>query len=202
METNIEAAVEAILFSTGDAVGLEKLREALDIPSEELAAAVVRLKDRLACEGRGIRLIEVGESVQLCSAPEYFEYIQKTVQMKKQMGLSAAALETLSIIAYNQPVTKGRIEFIRGVDCSYSVTKLMERGFIDEVGRADAPGRPILYATTEEFLRCFGLKNLEQLPPLPEKQTPPAAEIPAAPDIIADVAAQEAADGPPDTEMN
>ncbi len=194
MEKNIESAVEAVLFSVGEAVELEKLRSALDIEADELAAAVDGLKTRLLDEGRGVRLIEIGESVQLCSAPEYFEYIQKTVQLKKQAGLSGAALETLSIIAYNQPVTKGKIEFIRGVDCSYSVTRLMERGFIDEVGRADAPGRPILYATTDEFLRCFGLKNLDQLPPLPEKQTPPPPPEPSeTPDVIAEAAMEEAA---------
>lgn len=189
MEKNIECAVEAILFSVGEAVEREKLISALEIDTEALDSAVEKLKTDL--ENRGVRLIEVGESLQLCSAPEYFEYIQKAVQLRRQAGLSAAALETLSIIAYNQPVTKGKIEFIRGVDCSHSVTRLMERGFIDEVGRADAPGRPILYGTTDEFLRCFGLKNLDQLPPLPEKQSPPAVEPPAPHDIIADAAAEE-----------
>ena len=193
MEKNIESAIEAVLFSVGEAVELERLRSALEIDEEALSAAVEGLKNRLEAEDRGVRLIEVGDSVQLCSAPEYFEYIQKTVQMKKQAGLSGAALETLSIIAYNQPVTKGKIEFIRGVDCSHSVTRLMERGFIDEVGRAETPGRPILYGTTEEFLRCFGLKNLDQLPPLPEKQTPPEPEIPERPDIIAEAAEEEQA---------
>lgn len=186
MEKNIECAVEAILFSVGEAVEREKLISALEIDARDLDAAVENLKNSLA--DRGIRLIEIGDSLQLCSAPEYFEYIQKAVQLRRQAGLSAAALETLSIIAYNQPVTKGKIEFIRGVDCSHSVTRLMERGFIDEVGRAESPGRPILYGTTEEFLRCFGLKNLDQLPPLPEKQAPPPAETPAKPDIIAAVA--------------
>ena len=198
MEKNIESALEAVLFSVGEAVELERLRSALEVEEEVLINAVVKLKDRLEAEDRGVRLIEVGDSVQLCSAPNYFEYIQKTVQMKKQAGLSAAALETLSIIAYNQPVTKGKIEFIRGVDCSHSVTRLMERGFIDEVGRAETPGRPILYGTTEEFLRCFGLKNLDQLPPLPEKQAPALAEMPEKPDIIAEAAMEEASD----TEMN
>ncbi len=189
LEKNIESAVEAILFSVGDAVELEKLMSALDVDTDALNAAIESLKKNL--ENRGIRLIEIGESVQLCSAPEYFAYIQKAVQLRKQAGLSSAALETLSIIAYNQPVTKGKIEFIRGVDCSHSVTRLLERGFIDEVGRAETPGRPILYGTTEEFLRCFGLKNLNQLPPLPEKQKPPEAVPPAVPDIIADAAAEE-----------
>lgn len=195
-QRNIESAIEAVLFSVGEAVELERLAGALETEADELAAAVASLKKRLEESDSGIRLVEIGDSVQLCSAPNYFEYIQKTVQMKKQLGLSAAALETLSIIAYNQPVTKGTIEFIRGVDCSYSVTKLTERGFIDEVGRAESPGRPILYGTTMEFLRCFGLKNLDELPPLPEKQAPPkAAEPPAPADVIAEAAGEEAPTG-------
>ncbi len=191
-ERNIESAVEAVLFSVGEAVELERLSEALEVTSDALAAAVASLKKRLEESDSGIRLVEIGDSVQLCSAPNYFEYIQKTVQVKKQVGLSAAALETLSIIAYNQPVTKGTIEFIRGVDCSYSVAKLTERGFIDEVGRAETPGRPILYGTTMEFLRCFGLKNIDELPPLPEKQSvPEVKEQPAPKDVIAEAAENE-----------
>ncbi|MGN1097589.1 MAG: SMC-Scp complex subunit ScpB [Clostridia bacterium] len=199
-EKNIESAVEAVLFSVGEAVELERLRSALEIDEEALETAVASLKNRLETEDRGVRLIEIGDSVQLCSAPNYFEYIQRAVQMKKQAGLSAAALETLSIIAYNQPVTKGTIEFIRGVDCSYSVTKLTERGFIDEVGRAETPGRPILYGTTEEFLRCFGLKNLDDLPPLPEKAEIPEDTTKEGADVI-EAAAEEETHTKPDTEM-
>ena len=122
----------------------------------------------------------------MCSNPDYYECIQKVTQIKKQAGLSSAALETLSIIAYNQPVTKGTMDFIRGVDCTYSVARLLERGFIDELGRAETPGRPILYGTTQEFLRCFGLKSLEELPPLPEREVAeePSENKPA--DIIED----------------
>ncbi len=193
-EKNIdfESAIEAVLFSVGEAVELQRLSEALETDVPRLKEAVASLKSRLEEEKRGVRLIEIGDCIQLCSAPEYFEYIQKTVQIKKQVGLSAAALETLSVIAYNQPVTKGTIEFIRGVDCTYSVTKLAERGFIDEVGRAETPGRPILYGTTMEFLRCFGLKNLDELPPLPEKQLPPAGDAPEKKDIIETAAEEEA----------
>ncbi|MCH5188225.1 MAG: SMC-Scp complex subunit ScpB, partial [Oscillospiraceae bacterium] len=106
---NIEAAVEAVLFSVGEAVEMERLRSALEVTDDELSEAVAALKQRLEDEGRGIRLIEIEDSVQLCSAPECFGYVQKAVQLRKQLGLSAAALETLSIIAYNQPVTKGKI---------------------------------------------------------------------------------------------
>lgn len=167
---NIECALEAVLFSLGEAVEIEKLAEALEVREDEVKNAFQSLKKRYEDEGRGIRLIEIENSIQMCSNPDYYECIQRVTQIKKQAGLSSAALETLSIIAYNQPVTKGTMDFIRGVDCTYSVARLLERGFIDELGRAETPGRPILYGTTMEFLRCFGLKSLEDLPPLPEKE--------------------------------
>ncbi|MBQ6937182.1 MAG: SMC-Scp complex subunit ScpB [Clostridia bacterium] len=167
---NIECALEAVLFSLGEAVEIEKLAEALEVREDEVKNAFQSLKKRYEDEGRGIRLIEIENSIQMCSNPDYYECIQRVTQIKRQAGLSSAALETLSIIAYNQPVTKGTMDFIRGVDCTYSVARLLERGFIDELGRAETPGRPILYGTTMEFLRCFGLKSLEDLPPLPEKE--------------------------------
>ncbi len=166
---NIESALEAVLFSLGEAVEIDRLAEALEVREDEIRNAFLNLQKRYEDEERGIKLIEIENSIQMCSNPDYFECIKRVTQIKKQAGLSSAALETLSIIAYNQPVTKGTIEFIRGVDCTYSVTRLLERGFIDELGRAETPGRPILYGTTMEFLRCFGLKSLEDLPPLPEK---------------------------------
>ncbi len=167
---NIECALEAVLFSLGEAVEIDRLAEALEVREDEVRNAFTVLQQKYDKENRGIKLIEIENSIQMCSNPDYFECIKRVTQIKKQAGLSSAALETLSIIAYNQPVTKGTIEFIRGVDCTYSVTRLLERGFIDELGRAETPGRPILYGTTMEFLRCFGLKSLEELPPLPEKQ--------------------------------
>ena len=167
---NIECALEAVLFSLGEAVEIDRLAEALEVREDEVRNAFTTLQQKYEKENRGIKLIEIENSIQMCSNPDYFECIKRVTQIKKQAGLSSAALETLSIIAYNQPVTKGTIEFIRGVDCTYSVTRLLERGFIDELGRAETPGRPILYGTTMEFLRCFGLKSLEDLPPLPEKQ--------------------------------
>ncbi|MBQ3023109.1 MAG: SMC-Scp complex subunit ScpB [Clostridia bacterium] len=169
---NIECALEAVLFSLGEAVEIEKLAEALEVKEEEIKEASITLQKKYDEENRGIKIIEIENSIQMCSNPEYFECIKRVTQIKKEAGLSSAALETLSIIAYNQPVTKGTIEFIRGVDSTYSVTRLLERGLIDELGRAETPGRPILYGTTTEFLRCFGLKSLEELPPLPEKEIP------------------------------
>ncbi|MBR1968748.1 MAG: SMC-Scp complex subunit ScpB [Clostridia bacterium] len=173
---NIECALEAILFSLGEEVEIEKLAEALEVHEDEIKEAVKVLSKKYEKDNRGIKIIEIENSVQMCSNPEYYEGIKRVTQIKKQAGLSSAALETLSIIAYNQPVTKATVEFIRGVDCTYSVTRLVERGFIDELGRADTPGRPILYGTTVEFLRCFGLKSLDDLPPLPERETPEETE--------------------------
>ncbi len=181
---NIECALEAVLFSLGEAVEIERLAQALEVREDEVRDAFEKLKSKYEKENRGIKLIEIDGSVQMCSNPDYFECIKRVTQIEKQAGLSSAALETLSIIAYNQPVTKGTIEFIRGVDCTYSVTRLLERGFIDELGRAETPGRPILYGTTMEFLRCFGLKSLEELPPLPEKETPLEVEIGKPTDVI------------------
>ena len=169
---NIECAIEAVLFSLGEAVEIDRLAEALEVREDEIKEAFLSLQKKYEKENRGIKIIEIENSIQMCSNPDYFECIKRVTQIKKQAGLSSAALETLSIIAYNQPVTKSTIEFIRGVDCTYSVTRLLERGFIDELGRAETPGRPILYGTTMEFLRCFGLKSLEELPPLPEKDAP------------------------------
>ena len=188
---NIECALEAILFSLGEEVEIEKLAEALEVHEDEIKEAIKVLSERYEKENRGIQIIEIENSVQMCSNPEYYEGIKRVTQIKKQAGLSSAALETLSIIAYNQPVTKATIEFIRGVDCTYSVARLVERGFIDELGRADTPGRPILYGTTVEFLRCFGLKNLEDLPPLPERQEPEAEEEKTA-DIIDEFISEQA----------
>ncbi len=190
---NIECALEAVLFSLGEAVEIEKLAEALEVKEEEIKEASAALQKKYEEENRGIKIIEIENSLQMCSNPEYFEGIKRVTQIKKQAGLSSAALETLSIIAYNQPVTKGTIEFIRGVDSTYSVTRLLERGFIDELGRAETPGRPILYGTTTEFLRCFGLKSLEELPPLPEKQNPVAEENKET-DIIEEVAEEQNAE--------
>lgn len=190
---NIECAIEAILFSMGEAVEIERIAEALEVREDEVREAFTSLKQKYEEEKRGIRLIEIDNSIQMCSGSEYYECIQRVSQTKKQSGLSSAALETLSIIAYNQPVTKATMDFIRGVDCTYSVARLVERGFIDELGRAETPGRPILYGTTMEFLRCFGLKSLDDLPPLPEKEKVSFEnDIPQEKDIIEEFVSENA----------
>ncbi len=182
---NIECALEAVLFAAGEAVERERIAQALEVREDEVEEAFAALKKKYNDEKRGIRLIEIESSYQMCSNADYYDCIQRVSQTKREAGLSAAALETLSIIAYNQPVTKSTMDFIRGVDCSYSVSRLLERGFIDELGRAETPGRPILYGTTMEFLRCFGLKSLDDLPPLPPREEIRFAEAaPEKPDVI------------------
>ena len=124
-------------------------------------------------EKRGFKIIKIEDSYQMCSREDYYDQIRAVTQPRRKQGLSMAALETLSIIAYNQPITRSRVEFIRGVDCTGSIARLCERGLIDEVGRMDTPGKPILYGTTDEFLRCFGLESISELPELAE---PPKQE--------------------------
>ncbi len=199
---NIECAVEAILFSLGEAVEIERIAQALEVHEDEVREAYTNIKKRYEEDKRGIQIIEIDDCIQMCSNPDCFEYIKKVSQIKKQSGLSSAALETLSIIAYNQPVTKGLMDFIRGVDCSYSVARLLERGFIDELGRAETPGRPILYGTTQEFLRCFGLKSLEDLPPLPEKQVLEEVQMEAKKDIIEEFIGENESDAENIEEIN
>lgn len=160
----LECAIEAILFGAGESVSAGDLAEALETSADDIHRAVNVLADKYNIERRGLRIIRLEDSYQMCSREDYFDYIRRITEPRRKQALSPSALETLSVIAYHQPVTKSSVELIRGVDSTYSINKLSERGLIDEAGRLDAPGRPILYITTEEFLRCFGLKSLEDLP--------------------------------------
>ena len=165
---NASAAVQAILFAAGDPVSIDRLCFSLQMGKEEVKAVLTSLSARLDSADSGIKLIRTGDKYQLCTRSEYSEYIRTALETRKQPSLSPAALEVLSIIAYRQPVTRAYIEQVRGVDSSYTVSSLAEKGFIEECGRLEVPGRPILYKTTETFLRVFGLDTLEQLPALPD----------------------------------
>ena len=161
---NIECAIEGILFAAGEPVKAAKLAAVLDIGTDDVKAAAQRLA-RSYDEGmRGLKIIEIDEGYQLCSRPEYYAYIQDILGEQRRQALSNAAMEALAIIAYKQPVTKGQVEFIRGVNSDGAVNRLVERGLVEECGRLDAPGRPILFKTTQNFLRCFGLKTPQELP--------------------------------------
>lgn len=165
METNkMESIIESVLFAAGDAVEIEKLCDILDVDTKNLNLIVDNLAEKYEKEKRGIMIIRLEDSFQMCTRPDYKDYISRLMEPKKGQNLSNAALEVLSVIAYRQPVTKSYIENIRGVSSDYVVSRLVERGLVEEVGRLDAPGRPMLFSTTEEFLRCFNLESLKGLP--------------------------------------
>lgn len=163
----VESAIEGILFAAGEPVGVERICMTLEVDRETVDTVCQRLADQYSYERRGIRLVRLDSCYQLCSAPEYAEYIRKAFESRRPARLSQPALEVLSIIAYYQPTTKAYVDQVRGVDSSYTVGLLVERELIEECGRMAVPGRPILYRTTQNFLRSFGLSSLEELPDLP-----------------------------------
>lgn len=161
-----EAVMEAVLFTMGDSVEIARLAETIEEDVKKTKEILEDMKQRYEKENRGITLIELEESVQLCTKPQMYEYLVKVAKTPKKFVLTDTLLETLSIIAYKQPVTRLEIEKIRGVSCDHAVNRLLEFNLITEVGRLDAPGRPLLFGTTEEFLRSFGVKSLDELPEL------------------------------------
>lgn len=163
----IEAAVEGILFASGEPVAVDRICVALDMDRPTVELVLQRLQDYYSYERRGIRLLKMEDSYQLCSAPEYGDQIRKAFEIRKPAKLSQPALEVLTIIAYYQPTTRAYVDQIRGVDSSYTVGLLLDRHLIEECGRLQVPGRPRLYRTTKSFLRAFHLNSLEDLPQMP-----------------------------------
>lgn len=170
---NLKYAIEGILFAAGECVKTAKLAVVLEKSVDEIDAAVRELQEEYNEQKRGIAIIEISEGYQLCSRPDYYNYIREILGEQRNQPLSNAAMEALAIIAYKQPVTRGMIEKVRGVNSDGCVSRLYERGLITEAGRLDAPGRPVLYKTTDTFLRCFGLKTPRDLPPINFKNTIP-----------------------------
>ena len=168
--TDLKAALEAVLFAAGESVPVGRLSLVFAVEQDEVLQAAKELSDEYDRNERGIRLLRMDNKLQLCSAPEYAQLIIKTLEQRKPPMLSQSALETLAIVAYYQPVTRAVIEKMRGVDSSYTVSALQDRGLIEACGKLEAPGRPTLYATTDAFLRVMGIETLQQLPPLPEVQ--------------------------------
>lgn len=166
--TDISSAIEAILFAAGESVPLARLSLILDTDEAELSRIAAELAERYDSEQRGMRILRLGDKLQMCSAPEYAPFIAKTLEQRKPPMLSQSALETLAIVAYFQPVTRAYVEQLRGVDSSYSISSLADKGLIEPCGRLDVPGRPTLFRTTDAFLRTMGVSGLSQLPPLPE----------------------------------
>lgn len=160
----LKKAVEAILFAAGDAVEAGRISKALCVSEKEVRQAVYELTAETEDDGRGITVIEADNAFQMCTKKETYEYLLKVISVPKENRLTDVQTETLSIIAYKQPVTKIEIENIRGVNSDYAVNRLVEYGLVEEKGRLNAPGRPFLFGTTTEFLKRFGLKSLDELP--------------------------------------
>lgn len=162
----IQRAAEAILFASGERIELSRLAFALQEDVKDVEQAIDKLADQLSYERRGIRIIRLENGYQMVSSGEMADYVTKALETRKPPKLSASQLESLTIIAYYQPATKAMVEQIRGVDSAYSIAALMNKNLIEEAGRLNVPGRPIQYKTTPDFLRTFGLRSLEELPPI------------------------------------
>ena len=165
----IRAAIEAILFASGEPLEVTRIAEAMELDIETVRGFIFEIGASLDSRGSGICLLKLGDKFQLCSRTEYAPLIRNVLDIKRNIPLSNAALEVLAVVAYNQPVTKAYIEQVRGVDCSGVVNTLCQKGLLEERGRLELPGRPLLYGTTPNFLRCFCLTSLADLPELPEK---------------------------------
>ncbi len=162
------SAIEAILFASGEGVSLDRLCLALETDKQTVLDAIDMIKSRFDKADSGIELIKLEDSFQLTTKSKYAEVIRKVFEMKRSTPLSQAAFEVLAVVAYNQPVTRAYIEQVRGVDCSGVIASLSQKMLIEECGRLDLPGRPLLYRTTENFLRCFSLESIADLPPIPQ----------------------------------
>lgn len=163
-----KAAVEAILFANGSPTEPDKIAQAIEVKPSQAEKLILELMDDYEKQERGIRIIKLNKSYQMVSAKKFAPEIRKVMDLRRNTPLSQAALEVLAVVAYNQPVTKAFVEQVRGVDCSGVLGSLTTKGLVEEKGRLELPGRPLLYGTTENFLRCFNLESIENLPPLPE----------------------------------
>lgn len=171
---NLSAVLEAVLFASGEPLDLEKTAKALLVDRETIENSLSSLAEKYQSDEHGIELLNLGGKYQFATKEEYAPQIRSVLSIKRNAPLSSAAFEVLAIVAYNQPVTKAFIEQVRGVDCSGVISTLCQRNLIEEHGRLDLPGRPLLYCTTDTFLRCFELSSLDELPELPSRtELPP-----------------------------
>ncbi len=165
----LNGAIEAILFSSGEPVETEKIAQALEIESDTAHKLIDNLSIQYDERQSGLQIIKLGEKYQMITRSDFSDYVRKVLEVKKNAPLSQAAFEVLAVVAYNQPVTKAFVEQVRGVDCSGVVNTLCQKGLLEEKGRLDLPGRPLLYGTTDEFLRCFSVSSIDELPSLPHE---------------------------------
>ncbi len=168
--SELTSAFEAVLFSGGEPQSIDRFSQVFDITPEKVVKVMEALEKKLNEQKSGLELLRLDNTYQLATKAEYADYIKKMFDIRRRTPLSPAALEVLAVVAYNQPVTKSFIEQVRGVDCSGVVTTLVEKGLIEERGRLELPGKPLLYGTTKNFLRCFGINDLSELPPLPKNE--------------------------------
>lgn len=184
------AALEAVLFASGDPISIERLSQTFEIKPEEVEKYIKELENKYKSQQSGFYVVRLENTYQLVTREEFAPYIKKAFDIKRRTPLSPAALEVLAVIAYNQPVTRAFIEQVRGVDCSGVVTTLVEKGLIEERGRLELPGRPLLYGTTKTFLRSFSLNDLSDLPPLP-KDSPEINDVGEQLEIAEDIESEE-----------
>lgn len=185
-EKTLTRGIEAVLFAAGEPVEIKRLSDTFETDPDEIVHVADALADQLSFDRRGVRIVRLGEAYQMCSSGEMADFVTRALETRKPPKLSASQLEALTVIAYYQPATKAVVEQIRGVDSSYSVSALLNKKLIEEAGRLNVPGRPILYKTTPDFLRTFGLKSLEDLPEIekveltvPEEIAPAESPAPA-----------------------
>ena len=165
---------EAVLFAGGEPVALDRIAQVLGVRTSVIESAVSALQEKYNTPHSGVQLLRLGNSAQFCTNPAFIQPVRDALELKRNTPLSQAAMEVLAVVAYNQPVTKAFVEQVRGVDCSGVIGSLVQKGLLEERGRMELPGRPLLYGTTENFLRCFGLSSIGELPPPPrEEGTPP-----------------------------
>ena len=164
------SAFEAVLYASGEPMSIERFSQVFEITPEKVVKVMEKLDEKMKQNASGLELLRLENTYQLATKTEFADYIKKAFDMRRRTPLSSAALEVLAVVAYNQPVTKSFIEQVRGVDCSGVVTTLVEKGLIEERGRLELPGKPLLYGTTKNFLRCFSLSDLTELPPLPKSE--------------------------------
>ena len=177
-KSRLGGRVEAILFASGEPVALERMAQALGVRVYAVEETIARLQKKYNRAESGIHLLLLGDTAQFCTNPAFIEPVRAVLDLKRNTPLSQAAMEVLAVVAYNQPVTKAFVEQVRGVDCSGVVGSLVQKGLLEERGRLELPGRPLLYGTTENFLRCFQLHSIDQLPPPPGDGEPGEEEEP------------------------
>ena len=166
----IKAAVEAVIFACGTPVEAQRIAQALDISTDEAIKMCGQLMEEYESAGRGIRIVRLNDSFQMCTVEEFAQPIRTVLDIRRNTPLSQAAAEVLAVISYNQPVTKAFVEQVRGVDCSGVISGLISRQLIEEKGRLELPGKPLVYGTTEHFLRCFNISSIDELPPIPNDE--------------------------------